>query len=79
MNDVLNKVWKPLCFVFAVLLAFSWAFFGFLYSKGGVDFSTLKTSDQYFMAYNGGAIIDEGNSNGIALLSAKIPLSKFAV
>ena len=46
MNDSVKNVWKPLCIVFAALLALSWVFFGFLYSKGGVDFSTLENPKQ---------------------------------
>ena len=46
MNDSVKNVWKSLCIVFAALLALSWVFFGFLYSKGGVDFSTLENPEQ---------------------------------
>lgn len=37
-NEQVKNVWKPLCLVFAVLLALSWVFFGFLYSNGNVSF-----------------------------------------
>lgn len=77
MNDSVKNVWKPLCIVFAALLALSWVFFGFLYSKGGVDFSTLENPEQNYTA-GGGAVIDEGKSNGIALMSAEIPVEEFA-
>ena len=73
-----KNVWKPLCLVFAALFALSWVFFGFLYYKGGVDFSALKNSEQNYTADNGGAIIGEGESNGIALMSAEIPVEEFA-
>ena len=77
MNDSVKNVWKPLCIVFAALLALSWVFFGFLYSKGGVDFSTLENPEQNYTV-DGGAIIGEGESNGIALMSAEIPVEDFA-
>ena len=77
MNDSVKNIWKPLCIVFAALLALSWVFFGFLYSKGGVDFSTLENPEQNYTV-DGGAIIGEGESNGIALMSAEIPVEDFA-
>lgn len=72
-----KNVWKSLCLVFAALFALSWVFFGFLYYKGGVDFSALKNPKQNYTA-GGGAVIDEGKSNGIALMSAEIPVEEFA-
>lgn len=45
-NEQVKNIWKPLCLMFAALLTFSWVLFGFLYSKGGVNFSTLENSEQ---------------------------------
>ena len=63
MNDSVKNVWKPLCIVFAALLALSWVFFGFLYSKGGVDFSTLENPKQV-QTDNGSPVTDE-NGEGV--------------
>ena len=70
-NEQIKNVWKPLCLVFAAVLALSWVFFGFLYSKGGVNFSMLETPEQEQSA-SGGMVIGEGESNGVALMSAEI-------
>ena len=78
MNDSVKNVWKPLCIVFAALLALSWVFFGFLYSKGGVDFSTLEMPEQGYMANNGGAIIGESTGNGARIMSVQIPAENYA-
>lgn len=73
MNDIVKNVWKPLCIVFAVLFALSWVFFGFLYSKGGVNFSMLETPEQV-QADNGAPVLDE---NGDELSSDNvIPMPK---
>ena len=76
-NEQVKNIWKPLCLVLAALLALSWVFFGFLYSKGGVDFSTLENPKQNYTA-SGGAIIGESTGNGVALMSAKIAPEDFA-
>ena len=78
MNDSVKSIWKPLCIVLAVLLALSWAFFGVLYSKDGVDFSTLETPEQNYTADGGGAIIGESTGNSVSLMSAKIAPEDFA-
>lgn len=57
-NEQVKNIWKPLCLVFAALLALSWVFFGFLYSKGGVDFSSLETPEQV-QTDNGSPVTDE--------------------
>lgn len=57
-NEQIKNIWKPLCLVMAVLLALSWVFFGFLYSKGGVDFSTLENPKQV-QTDNGSPVTDE--------------------
>ena len=44
-DEQIKNVWKPLCIVFAALLALSWVFFGFLYSNGNVSFD-LDASGQ---------------------------------
>ena len=76
-NEQVKNVWKPLCIVFAALLAFSWLFFGFLYSKGGVNFSTLEAPEQE-QTENGGAVIGKADENGVKLMSAQIPASEYA-
>ncbi len=76
-NEQVKTIWKPLCFVFAVLLALSWVFFGFLYSNGNVSFSTLENPEQE-QTDSGGMIIGEGESNGVKLMSAKIAPEDFA-
>lgn len=78
-DEQIKNVWKPLCIVFAALLALSWVFFGFLYSKGGVNFSTLENPEQNYVADGGGAIIGESTGNGVSLMSAKISPEDFAV
>lgn len=76
-NEQVKNVWKPLCLVFAALLALSWVFFGFLYSKGGVNFSTLEASEQHY-AVNGGAIIGDSIGNGVKIKSAAISAEQYA-
>ena len=76
-NEQLKNVWKPLCLVLAVLLVLSWVFFGFLYSKGGVDFSTLENSEQNYTA-EGGAIIGDSIGNGVKIKSAAISAEQYA-
>ena len=78
MNDSVKSIWKPLCIVLAVLLALSWAFFGVLYSKDGVDFSTLENPEQNYTADGGGAIIGESTGNSVSLMSAKIATADYA-
>ena len=73
-----KNIWKPLCLVMTALLALSWVFFGFLYSKGGVNFSTLETPEQNYTADNGGAIIGESTGNGAQIMSAKIAPEELA-
>ena len=75
-NEQIKNIWKPLCLVFAALLAFSWVFFGFLYSKGGVDFSTLENPEQNYTA-SGGAIIGESTGNGVQIMSVQIPAESY--
>ena len=70
-NEQRKNVWKPLCLVFAAVLALSWVFFGFLYSNGTVSFSALETPEQE-QSVSGGMVIGEGESNGVALMSAEI-------
>ena len=70
-QERVRSIWKPLCLLFAALLTLSWVFFGFLYSKGGVNFSTLETPEQE-QSVSGGMVIGEGESNGVALMSAEI-------
>ena len=77
-NEQTKNIWKPLCIVFAALLALSWVFFGFLYSKGGVNFSTLENPEQNYTANGGGVIIGEGENNGVSLMSVEIPVEDFA-
>lgn len=77
-NEQVKNVWKPLCIVFAALLALSWVFFGFLYSKGGVDFSSLENPEQNYMVDGGGMLVGESTGNGVALMSAKIAPEDFA-
>ena len=77
-NEQVKNVWKPLCLVLAALLALSWVFFGFLYSKGGVNFSTLENPEQSYTADNGGMVIGESTGNGVSLMSAKIAPEYFA-
>lgn len=68
-----KNIWKPLCLVMAALLALSWVFFGFLYSKGNVSFSTLENPEQNYSA-GGGAVIGEVDECGISLMAVKVPL-----
>lgn len=75
-NEQIKNVWKPLCLVFAALLALSWVFFGFLYSNGNVSFD-LK-AEQPNMTAGSGAIIGESVGNGVTVKTAKIPVSEFA-
>lgn len=76
-QEQVKYFWKPLCIVFAVLLALSWIFFGFLYSNGGVDFSTLATSKENQIIDNGTPVTDE---NGEQLPSDEtIPMPKAMV
>ena len=75
-NEQVKNIWKPLCLVMAVLLAFSWVFFGFLYSNGNVSFD-LK-AEQPNMTAGSGAIIGESVGNGVTVKTAKIPVSEFA-
>ena len=77
-NEQTKNVWKPLCIVFAALLALSWVFFGFLYSKGGVDFSTLENPEQNYMADNGGMLVGESTGNGAQIMSVQIPAENYA-
>ena len=77
-GEQIKNVWKPLCIVFAALLALSWVFFGFLYSKGGVDFSTLENPEQNYTVDNGGAIIGESTGNGAQIMSVQIPVESYA-
>ena len=76
-NEQVKNVWRPLCLVLAALLALSWLFFGFLYSKGGVDFSTLEAPEQKYMA-DGGAVIGDSVGSGVKIKSAAIPAEQFA-
>ena len=72
-NEQIKNIWKPLCIVFAALLALSWLFFGFLYTKGGVDFSTLEIPEQ-IQADNGSPVTNE---NGEQLPSDEtVPMPK---
>ena len=76
-QEQVKYFWKPLCIVFAVLLALSWIFFGFLYSNGGVDFSTLATFKENQIIDNGTPVTDE---NGEQLPSDEtIPMPKAMV
>ena len=75
-DEQIKNVWKPLCIVFAALLALSWVFFGFLYSNGNVSFD-LK-AEQPNMTAGSGAIIGESVGNGVTVKTAKIPVSEFA-
>ena len=75
-DEQIKNVWKPLCIVFAALLALSWVFFGFLYSKGGVDFSTLENPEQNYTV--DGFIIGESAGNGVEIKSTKIPAEQYA-
>ena len=75
-NEQTKNVWKPLCIVFAALLALSWVFFGFLYSNGNVSFD-LK-AEQPNITAGSGAIIGESVGNGVTVKTAKIPVSEFA-
>ena len=77
-NEQTKNVWKPLCIGFAALLALSWVFFGFLYSKGGVDFSTLENPEQNYMADNGGMLVGESTGNGAQIMSVQIPAENYA-
>lgn len=77
-NEQVRNVWKPLCLVFAALLALSWVFFGFLYSKGGVDFSTLEKPEQNYVADGGGVIIGESTGNNARIMSVQIPAESYA-
>jgi hypothetical protein len=78
MNDSVKNIWKPLCIVFAALLALSWVFFGFLYSKGGVNFSTLKNPEQNYTANGGGMLVGESTGNGAQIMSVQIPAENYA-
>ena len=77
-DEQIKNVWKPLCIVFAALLALSWVFFGFLYSKGGVDFSTLEKHEQNYVADGGGVIIGESTGNNAQIMSVQIPVESYA-
>ena len=57
-QEQVNFIWKPLCIIFAAFLTLSWVFFGFLYSKGGVDFSSLQNS-----VMNTDATVTDGDGN----------------
>lgn len=78
MNDSVKNIWKPLCIVFAALLALSWVFFGFLYSKGGVNFSTLENPEQNYTANGGGMLVGESTGNGAQIMSVQIPAENYA-
>lgn len=78
MNDSVKNIWKPLCIVFAALLALSWVFFGFLYSKGGVNFSTLENPEQNHTANGGGMLVGESTGNGAQIMSVQIPAENYA-
>ena len=71
-NEQEKNIWKILCLVLATLLALSWVFFGFLYSKGGMNFSVLENLEQNYTSDDGGAIIGESACNGVKLMSTKI-------
>lgn len=73
-----KNIWKLLCLVMTALLALSWVFFGFLYSNGGVNFSTLENPEQNYTADNGGMVIGESAGSGVSLMSAKIAPEEFA-
>ena len=77
-NEQVKNVWKPLCIVFAALLALSWVFFGFLYSKGGVNFSTLENPEQNYTANGGGMLVGESTGNGAQIMSVQIPAENYA-
>ena len=77
-NEQVKNVWKPLCIVFAALLALSWVFFGFLYSKGGVNFSTLENPEQNYVADGGGMLVGESTGNGAQIMSVQIPAENYA-
>ena len=76
-NEQVKNIWKPLCILFAALLALTWVFFGFLYSNGKVSFSTLETPEQKQTAH-GGAVIGESVGSGIELMSEKIEPKAYA-
>ena len=76
-NGARRDVWKPLCILFAALLALTWVFFGVLYSNGKVSFSTLETPEQKQTAH-GGAVIGESVGSGIELMSEKIEPKAYA-
>ena len=76
-NEQTKNVWKPLCIVFAALLALSWVFFGFLYSKGGVNFSTLENPEQNYTADGGGMLVGESTGNGAQIMSVQIPTENY--
>ncbi len=64
-NEQLKNVWKSLCLVLAVLLVFSWVFFGFLYSNGNVSFD-LK-AEQPSAAQQSDFIVGNVMESGIKL------------
>lgn len=70
-QEQVKYLWKPLCLLLAAVLTLSWVFFGFLYSNGNVSFSALETPEQE-QSVSGGMVIGEGESNGVALMSAEI-------
>ena len=74
----IKNIWKPLCILFAVLLALSWVFFGSLYGSGKINLSGLELNEPNNMADTGGAVIGESVENGMNLMSAKIPISEYA-
>ena len=59
-NEQVKAIWKPLCLLFAALLALSWVFFGFMYSKVGADFSSLENPEQ-IQEDNGSPVTDEND------------------
>ena len=70
--------WKPACIVLAFLFILSWVFFGLLYGFGGIDFSVLEIPVAENTANGGGAVIGEGESNGVKLTSTKIAEEDYA-
>ena len=76
-NEQVKNIWKPLCIVFAALLALSWVFFGFLCGKGGVNLSVLERPEKGYAAKDS-LLIGESLGNGITVKSTKLSAAEYA-